>query len=344
MDIDDPLRWIGDLDRALPTAGIGALVTNRFPLSRFPAVLTTDRHELEQALKTVYGATRLESLEVANGFIAQGTFFTGAELSLGYSTCGSRAVIQFPETDYARLQITMRSSGVVKTHGQTTALRVGQPAITSAQRAATIEYGRDFAQLFLRVQSEALRRQLELLTGVTIRKQVEFSALENSDQGAISFLTKAIRLLVNRLDLDAFGVETTRELQQAIVILFLVTCRHNFSNLLDYEPKYAAPAHARRAADYIEANWHQPVTMEALVAASGVSSRSLFKSFQKFYGTSPMKFVKKLRLQEARRLLVSSDRASVTQIAFACGFSSLGHFARDYYDFFGELPSKTKKS
>lgn len=324
--------------------GLGAGFPKLLPLSRFPSVLTTDRNEFEQALKVVYGATRLESLEVEKELFAQGTFFAGVNLSLGFSACGSRAVIQFPETDYARFQIALRAGAAVKSQGQTAALRVGQPVVTSPQRAATIEYGRDFAQLFLRIQAEALRRQLELLTGTPIGTQVEFEAVENSDQSAISFLTKAVRLLVRRLDFDGFGVEATKEFQQAIVVLFLITCRHNFSYMFDHEPKNAAPAHVRRAADYIEANWHQPITIEALVTASGVSSRSLFKSFKKIYGTSPMQFVKRLRLQEARRLLISSDTAaSVTQIAFACGFAGVGHFARNYYELFGELPSQTKK-
>jgi transcriptional regulator GlxA family with amidase domain len=68
----------------------------------------------------------------------------------------------------------------------------------------------------------------------------------------------------------------------------------------------------------------------------------LFKAFSKTYGISPMMFVKKLRLEHARRFLTTPDaRTSVTGTAFACGFSNLGHFARDYHNIFGELPSQT---
>ncbi|WP_428140812.1 helix-turn-helix domain-containing protein [Bradyrhizobium sp.] len=39
--------------------------------------------------------------------------------------------------------------------------------------------------------------------------------------------------------------------------------------------------------------------------------------------------------------MLSTPAASVTAVAFACGFFSLGHFSRAYRDAFGELPSET---
>ena len=35
-----------------------------------------------------------------------------------------------------------------------------------------------------------------------------------------------------------------------------------------------------------------------------------------------------------------SAKTSVTDVAFACGFISLAHFAKDYFNTFGELPSQ----
>lgn len=55
-----------------------------------------------------------------------------------------------------------------------------------------------------------------------------------------------------------------------------------------------------------------------------------------------MMFVKKVRLERARSLLSRPDGiTTVTGVVLACGFSNLGHFARDYRNMFGELPSKT---
>jgi transcriptional regulator GlxA family with amidase domain len=40
-------------------------------------------------------------------------------------------------------------------------------------------------------------------------------------------------------------------------------------------------------------------------------------------------------------LMVSDKTTSVTNVAFDCGFTNLGHFAKDYDKCFGELPSET---
>jgi transcriptional regulator GlxA family with amidase domain len=57
-----------------------------------------------------------------------------------------------------------------------------------------------------------------------------------------------------------------------------------------------------------------------------------------------MAFVKQVRLRRAREMLESNDLTrSVTEVAFACGFGNLGHFAGDYFKCFGERPSDTFK-
>jgi transcriptional regulator GlxA family with amidase domain len=94
----------------------------------------------------------------------------------------------------------------------------------------------------------------------------------------------------------------------------------------------------------MEANWNQPITMEALAHATSASARSIFYHFKQSRGQSPMAFVKEVRLRHARRMLSRTDTStSVTEIAFACGFNNLGHFARDYLKRFGERPSDTIK-
>ena len=77
-----------------------------------------------------------------------------------------------------------------------------------------------------------------------------------------------------------------------------------------------------------------------LLEATGISARVQFRAFRQHRGCTPMEFAKQVRLQRARQMLSASD-ASVTAVAFACGFLSTGHFARAYREAFGELPSET---
>ena len=98
----------------------------------------------------------------------------------------------------------------------------------------------------------------------------------------------------------------------------------------------------RKAETYIEANWDQPSTIEALARVTEPSARALFHSFRKARGYSPMDFAKRPGLDRARRMLAVADPlASVTTAAFGVGFSKLGHSCSYYRRAFGEAASVT---
>ena len=98
----------------------------------------------------------------------------------------------------------------------------------------------------------------------------------------------------------------------------------------------------RRAEDYIEAHWDQPITIEALALVTNSSARSIFYAFRQSRGYSPMAFVKQIRLRHAREMLMAPlPDTTVADVAFACGFSNLGHFAKDYAALFGQRSSET---
>ena len=100
----------------------------------------------------------------------------------------------------------------------------------------------------------------------------------------------------------------------------------------------------RRAEEYIETHWNQPITIASLARATAASARSIFYHFKNSRGQSPMSFLKQVRLEHAREMLGRSGIGrSVTDIAIECGFGNLGHFAGDYFKRFGEHPSDTLK-
>ena len=103
-----------------------------------------------------------------------------------------------------------------------------------------------------------------------------------------------------------------------------------------------ASRHGRspRAEDYIEANWHRPLEIEAIAAETGTSGRSIFRAFKQSRGYSPLEFIKHVRLQQARRMIEHADEATtVSDIAIASGFGDHGRFSSAYRQRFGELPS-----
>jgi transcriptional regulator GlxA family with amidase domain len=134
------------------------------------------------------------------------------------------------------------------------------------------------------------------------------------------------------------------EFDQALIVAYLCANRSNYSDILKRKRPVVAAWQVQRAIDYIEMNWDQPITIEALALATETSPRSLFATFKKSHGCSPMAFIRQVRLLHAREILSQGNPGtSVGSVALKCGFHNLGHFAKNYFARFGEHPSATFK-
>jgi transcriptional regulator GlxA family with amidase domain len=153
-----------------------------------------------------------------------------------------------------------------------------------------------------------------------------------------------LRFLINEAETrqDDLPLTALSEIEEELMVMFLKANRHNFSHLLDRRCRDVAPWQVRLVEDYIEAHWDQPITIEAVAQVVHASARSIFDSFRKSRGHSPMAFVKQVRLRHARQMLTSPEPGTtVASVACYCGFGNLGNFAKDYRKAFGELPSET---
>jgi len=101
------------------------------------------------------------------------------------------------------------------------------------------------------------------------------------------------------------------------------------------------PGDLVRALAWLRRRLDQPVRIEKLAEAAGVRPRTLESHFRTFLGTTPLGWVRRTRLNNARRVLLESGERSVTDAALASGFSQMGRFAAHYRAEFGELPSET---
>lgn len=102
----------------------------------------------------------------------------------------------------------------------------------------------------------------------------------------------------------------------------------------------AAPRTVRRAIAHIEANAHQPLTLEDIAAASGISSRGLQHAFRRELDTTPTEYLRRVRLSAAHEELRSGAAVSVTDVARRWGFSSASRFARYHRQHYGQNPSQ----
>ncbi|WP_119269445.1 helix-turn-helix domain-containing protein [Taklimakanibacter deserti] len=101
------------------------------------------------------------------------------------------------------------------------------------------------------------------------------------------------------------------------------------------------PSDLARVLTWMRQRLDEPMHLETLAYVAGVRPRTLETHFQTFLGTTPLGWLRMMRLQAARQLLLESKEQSVTEIALASGFNQLGRFAARYHAMFGELPSQT---
>lgn len=102
------------------------------------------------------------------------------------------------------------------------------------------------------------------------------------------------------------------------------------------------PADLVRALSWLRTRLSEPVQLDLLAQAADVRPRTLEAHFKLFLGTTPLGWVRRMRLAQARQEFIRrGSNATVTTVALGSGFSQLGRFAAEYRKAFGELPSAT---
>jgi AraC-like DNA-binding protein len=104
-----------------------------------------------------------------------------------------------------------------------------------------------------------------------------------------------------------------------------------------------SPSIVQDAIDFMMANLTEPLTLQELCRARGRSKRSMIYHFTEALGITPMAYFKLQRLNAVRRALKAADPRTtrVLDVAADFGFYHMGHFAVDYRELFGVLPSVT---
>src|SRR5216684_751300 len=274
------------------------------PLHKFPLIHTQSPDEFRQMLVTRFGAVGFEIGADASLFEAHRSYVRLKSVDLLFGACSAAYRVRFPGAPIIKQQFALHKAGRTTFGGSQFNINQNEACVIPAGVEMTHEYQPGFESFIFRVEAAALQAKLSAAIGIPITRNVEFD--------------------------------------QMLLIAFLTANPHNFSDILGREQPRPAPWQVRRVEEYITANWNRPITVEALAAAAGASARSIFKAFRDSRDCSPMAFVKSIRLQHARRMLLEPDSGTtVVSTAFACGFLNPSHFARDYRLAFGELPSAT---
>lgn len=98
-----------------------------------------------------------------------------------------------------------------------------------------------------------------------------------------------------------------------------------------------------KAITWIKDHYACSFTVEELAAANNMSVSGLHHKFKAITAMGPLQYQKRLRLQEARRLLLSGAM-DATSAALAVGYESPSQFSREYRRLFGLPPLQDVKA
>ena len=98
-----------------------------------------------------------------------------------------------------------------------------------------------------------------------------------------------------------------------------------------------------KAIDWLKDNYTRQFRIDDLAAQTGMSTSAFHNHFRTLTAMSPLQFQKRLRLTEARRLMLA-DRLDASTASFKVGYESPSQFNREYGRMFGAPPLKDIKS
>ena len=94
--------------------------------------------------------------------------------------------------------------------------------------------------------------------------------------------------------------------------------------------------------DYIRRHLRDPLTIQQLAEIADLNPTYFSNLFSRYMGISPVQYVNKRRIEEAQKLLLSTDQ-TLYQIASAVGFSDEYYFSRVFKKIVGLAPAHYRR-
>ena len=189
-----------------------------------------------------------------------------------------------------------------------------------------------------------LRVELDpILVGSVMVETGDYPSENNPDARAISVdsldadLMDAVVRLVRLLDAPTEAGFLAPLITREIVFRLLLGKQRDRLHHIAMLSGYTSPI--ARAIERFHQHFDQPLRIESIARELGLSVSWFHHHFKAITGMSPLQFQKRLRLQEARRLMLGEglDAASA---AYRVGYHNAAHFNREYKSLFGLPPMR----
>ena len=208
-------------------------------------------------------------------------------------------------------------------------------------------YGRNFKVACVSVQDEVLARHLRQLDpqvqDAMRRPWSVFEPPPNSRQETIKYFAEAAAIIRFAPQVRNSPLAMAK-LEEELVCDFLAAVERQFpARSIETDRRFAAMV--RQIDHDMRKSPVNGSSVAQLCAAYEVPRRTLNRAFQDGLGMGPVTYLRRVRLNAARRALQRSRArsATVAEVALEFGFWHPSRFAEQYHELFGELPNETQR-
>ncbi|OSY35159.1 MULTISPECIES: AraC family transcriptional regulator [Pseudonocardia] len=254
------------------------------------------------------------------------------------------AITCVPPIPWVTLNFLSTGSAVSSVEGSPPlALDADRATVFTYDRPLTIRMSPEAYQLMVLIDRRRLETALERMLGRRPAGPLSFEAA--LDVGSSS-VTAAVSMLLHVLRTSPSGrppPAVAAEAERSLVSALLLGQRHRHTRALFAEPERPPPRTVARVVELIESSTDESLGVADLAREAGISERALHAAFRRHTGSTPMAYLRRVRLDRVRAELAAADpvTGSVTEVALRHGFGHLGRFAAAYRARFGESPSTT---
>jgi len=164
-------------------------------------------------------------------------------------------------------------------------------------------------------------------------KAINVSSL---DADLLDAVLRLVRLLDNPSEAPFLAPMITKE------IIYRLWMDHQHNRLLQIVNSEGNTSLIAKAIALINDDFDQQLRVENIANELGMSVSGFHHHFKAVTAMSPLQYQKRLRLQEARRLLLSGG-FNTTDVAYRVGYNDSSHFSREYKGLFGLPPKQDMK-
>lgn len=144
-------------------------------------------------------------------------------------------------------------------------------------------------------------------------------------------LLRLLRALLNPLECSVIGPGIIHEL------IFRIMCGENASSLYALAMKNTNLAKIDKALKLIHSSYNVAMDVDGLAALVNMSPSAFHRAFKDVTASSPIQYLKKVRLSKAKTLLIEQG-SRVNEAATMVGYESAAQFSREFKRYFGSSP------